>query len=821
MSEAAKTARNAMRAKAKRLTSADPSEKVDSSSWSPAPLLEADKKTGARPLVKRLYKKGGKVVGKAEGKKAEFRADRKPRKSGGKAEHKAPWVDDLINRDVRMANDMREGVKHEGAFKKGGKAQKLGGGPIGMNPVGQQNEMMGKAAGMMKKGGRAHKAKGGTDLSYLPIEKKEAPKPFKPTGIEQDYNPNVSVDRYYTGPDYSEGAAQITEMLSRNPRQSPDYPMARKHGGKTDGHKVKWIQDAIKHPGSLHKALKVPEGKKIPMKKLHAAEEKGGKLAKKAHLAETLRGMHHASGGEVQKAMMKNVRKSMYPQGMYHPSEYGEHGEHMASEPGMNKLMGTKADIKTMTELMKRGGKQPDFLAFSKETKQKTGRKHGGKASHSDEAQDKELMHKILKPKAFKADGGPTKLTPLQELIKKAEDAGTRAGQQLAAQRRLQAQGKMDPRREAAMARGDMSGPDLNYFDKPFSRRADGGKAMHHEDCSCKKCMGGRMGKYSGGGVFDGNSKEKVPGVVPGGRMAHAAGGKTKGKTNVNIIIAAGKGQQPTGMMGGAPLPNASASPRIPQQQPPMPQGMPPQGMPPQGMPPQGGMPGAFKKGGRIAKAFGGNFAGGSQTMGGMPQMPRPIGGMSGYPQQGGMPQMPQMPRPIGGMSGYPQQGSMPQMPRPIGGMQPGAPFMGGSQMPQMGGSRPAMPQMPLPMGRKTGGRAYPIDTGSGGANARLEKIEAYGLETPRGRNSGGRLKEFYEQHDKMIRDYPQIAAARDMGTSQKTPNPHPPGTEEHAGWQRRYDNYTPPKYSPMPRTQKNTLDMMSDSERRAYYESR
>ena len=57
----------------------------------------------------------------------------------------------------------------------------------------------------------------------------------------------------------------------------------------------KWIQKAIKHPGSLRKALHVPEGKNIPAKKLRAAEAKGGKLAKKAHLAETLRKMpkHH------------------------------------------------------------------------------------------------------------------------------------------------------------------------------------------------------------------------------------------------------------------------------------------------------------------------------------------------------------------------------------------------------------------------------------------------------------------------------------------------------------------------------------------------
>ena len=96
MSEAAKTARDAMRSKAKRLTSTDPHEKVDSSSWTPPEPENAGVKTGARPLVKRLYKKGGKVVGKAEGKKSEFRADRKPRKAGGRTNKLTP--DSLIPR---------------------------------------------------------------------------------------------------------------------------------------------------------------------------------------------------------------------------------------------------------------------------------------------------------------------------------------------------------------------------------------------------------------------------------------------------------------------------------------------------------------------------------------------------------------------------------------------------------------------------------------------------------------------------------------------------------------------------------------------------
>ena len=51
-----------------------------------------------------------------------------------------------------------------------------------------------------------------------------------------------------------------------------------------------WIAGAIKHKGALHKSLGVPEGKKIPEKKLEKAEHSKNPLTRKrAHLAETLK----------------------------------------------------------------------------------------------------------------------------------------------------------------------------------------------------------------------------------------------------------------------------------------------------------------------------------------------------------------------------------------------------------------------------------------------------------------------------------------------------------------------------------------------------
>ena len=54
----------------------------------------------------------------------------------------------------------------------------------------------------------------------------------------------------------------------------------------------KWRQAAIQQPGALHKELGVPEGKKIPVARLEKAEHsKNPTLARRARLAETLRGL--------------------------------------------------------------------------------------------------------------------------------------------------------------------------------------------------------------------------------------------------------------------------------------------------------------------------------------------------------------------------------------------------------------------------------------------------------------------------------------------------------------------------------------------------
>jgi len=65
---------------------------------------------------------------------------------------------------------------------------------------------------------------------------------------------------------------------------------------KARGRKPKrFIQSAIKRPGSLHTALNVPQGERIPPGKIAAAAQKGGNLGQKARFAQTLAGIRRKS----------------------------------------------------------------------------------------------------------------------------------------------------------------------------------------------------------------------------------------------------------------------------------------------------------------------------------------------------------------------------------------------------------------------------------------------------------------------------------------------------------------------------------------------
>jgi hypothetical protein len=162
-----KAARAAMKAKANRMGGkGEPRAKVDSSDWTPPEMMNTDVKTGMRPLTRRAFRKGGKVVEMCEGGPAAMRADRKQRKAGGRS-----LVTDLINRNDKKANLAREGGDaHVGGYKSGG-------------DVKQDKKMIRKALRQhaenlhhgakedikLKKGGRAHKEGGGLLEALSPV----------------------------------------------------------------------------------------------------------------------------------------------------------------------------------------------------------------------------------------------------------------------------------------------------------------------------------------------------------------------------------------------------------------------------------------------------------------------------------------------------------------------------------------------------------------------------------------------------------------------------------------------------------------------------
>lgn len=290
MSERGEQSRAAMRSRVRRMIGTDPHERVDGSSFEPPEPLNADVQTGMRP-VSRQYRKAG---GKVHGKEAHKHAGRKPRKAGGRL------VDEFVNRDYKEANEERPGIKHECGLKRGGvptdgraRARKLLGGPnvgdlvvprdrFGFVPA-RGSAIMGGSG--LKKGGKVHS------------DEAQDKKLIKAT-VDKDCLKRKSGGRTKEkcagGSTYANGGKI---RLAKDPLYGGTAPeggrVAKKDGGEH------WIAGAIKHPGALHRKLHVPEGEKIPAKKLAKAEHSSNPtLRKEANLAKTLKRMHHANGGK-------------------------------------------------------------------------------------------------------------------------------------------------------------------------------------------------------------------------------------------------------------------------------------------------------------------------------------------------------------------------------------------------------------------------------------------------------------------------------------------------------------------------------------------
>lgn len=213
--ELAKQAREAMRAKTARLV-APTTGRIDASSYGPEEDMNAGVQTGERPISRRQYQAGGMVSGAA----APVNAGRSARKSGGAA----LTPTSLINRDVREANESREGYKHIGGFKRGGKCD--GG---AMASGGMIDEGTRPQGGRMprKSGGATGKGKMNVNI-VIATGPKDQPQGPAPMAAAPPPMPAMPPHPAPPPPMAGAGAA-----LPPMPQGAPPPPVMRKSGGRT------------------------------------------------------------------------------------------------------------------------------------------------------------------------------------------------------------------------------------------------------------------------------------------------------------------------------------------------------------------------------------------------------------------------------------------------------------------------------------------------------------------------------------------------------------------------------------------------------------
>jgi len=516
----AKTARKMMKDKLGRMLK-DNNGPVDASGYVVPDPMDADIKTGARPISRRQFKRGGKVVNNAEGKETRQNAGRKPRKSGGRA---AATPDSLINRDVREANEMREGKKHTGAFASGGAAKKKMDGGLAYSP---NDTRMARATGL-KKGG-SPKAYGG-GMTKLPTTPTQEPDTMSARELEMLRKS-------------AEADAAKTYVPGRGPSAAPKpMPKQRKHGGKAwEGSAKDEAQDkklAKKHGMSMEKWESSSLDKKHDTQHSMKGLKKGGRA--------------HREMGGLNIPTQSSGQRSLAVAGPLPAQQSGisKLGDMAKTASGM---IQAGKDIKGMV-----GGNSPSSNSIGKSA-----------TSSANSAVDS-VQKTDLSDVYGKKNGGRAK----------RKDGGGLYANIHAKQERI-AHGSKEHMRKA----GSKGAPTAEAFEKSA-----------------------RTAKASGGTALDG----EIQGTRPtGGRLARKTGGRTKGKTNINIVIQTGKSAQdnmgppdmplkPAGLPIPMPAPGAGGPP--PMGGAPMPMPMPGPGA--GGPPPMGGMPLARKRGGRTYRSY-------------------------------------------------------------------------------------------------------------------------------------------------------------------------------------------------------------------------
>lgn len=604
MSEASKNARRANIAKAKRLTSGSGPGKVDASSWTPSAPMKADKKTGMRPVSPRTYKHGGKV----QGDRGPKRADKAPRGN---------LANEISTRDTKQANRDKFGSPHIGGMKKGGKAKRADGGEI---PV-KQIDTMG--------------------ASPAEIVRARPPRVGNPRPSSNGQGPSMGgrVAGSYGGKgDWKRGgkAKQSGGPVDRTPYEDAPPPRRAipgdaptrgpdpKGGGRATGHKYDSIDALIRDKGL----------------------KKGGKARK-------------GEGG----AMGRRINDTLNDNRSLKDYSYEIDAERRAPRalsPPFIRDRTDRSDPRALRDLQ-RGDADAMIGVNSRES----GYKKGGKA-HSDAAQDKAMIKKMVKPSAVKrdakcgggrmADGGavdtraPVSKEVARKRLYRRYDEQARKYPKMAD---IDRDAYVRQNTKAVMRTGlndyaDPSDNDPSGKQRGGSvaggERPEGGRIPRARGGSAEDKPRARGGRLSGenfeglkkainakGGIKQGASMRERWDALHGsgystkplydaglnddhidtalrniagssdGRTERASGGRTKGKTNINIVVNPAKPDQNTMPPSGPVRP-----PMAPPPPPPAPPMAPPPGAPPPNMPPPsmmagaGGPPPMRARGGRL-----------------------------------------------------------------------------------------------------------------------------------------------------------------------------------------------------------------------------
>jgi len=532
----AKSLREAMKEKAKRLSGAT-SEKVDASTWTQAEPMDADVKTGMRPISRRAFKVGGKVAG-AE---AMTHAGRTPRKSGGKTE----YANALVNRNVKDANEEREGKKHIGGMKNGGRTAHAEGGTPPMTssprPMPRPTPEMMDEMGMLPAGGMKSSPRPMPRPS--PARMKEimaAADEAKAMEALERANRAAERDQYdlRTLGRKRGGKAEKFEGSAKDMME--DKKLAKKHGmtmkewEASDADKKHDMPSKKMSGGSMGYAaggkMKMVEkdGKKVPF----FAADGVGKMKDGGRTAKMGGGSMGLTSAEVYKAA-RSKRQKDDEDGILPKAPVGNYEKYKSMSPKqLQKALDNREvtpDYLDWLGVSGKGANLRDIAKASQEKNEDNDRNRGGKAMHH-----KDCMCKACGGAAMgKKDGG-----------------GLYAN--INAKRERIENGSKEKMRKV----GSKGAPTADAFkdSAKTAEKKDGGKAMHHKDCMCKAC---------GGAIMD------------GGRTARATGGKV-GKSNISINIFPHNAEKPGAMpVPPAGMPPMSAPPMMRPPMPPMPAPMP------------------------------------------------------------------------------------------------------------------------------------------------------------------------------------------------------------------------------------------------------